>query len=331
MPSFLEWWENQQTDALALQLADVYVEGITQPWLSAIGSNSPLPAWVQTMLRWRLVAQWVYQQGLPLSQKVQRGLPGLLTGLPSEVVSQFQITPQDIANIPPAVRNAFLQGNRFSLGWIKRLSDDAKQMMGDLMAINRLKNQNPRAIVPLLEQILRRDLAAQAAGVSPGSLTPQQLQEWIDQAQFRVLQGVAQRAQLISQTEGMRMQNLGILTGLEEKDQTFCFVMPHAGSCPECQRLIDGRVFRIATMKENLFKNFGKKKHDWVPALPQHPQCRHSPMEIPYQFRAALKGFGKIPDDGVLLEWYGLPGKEPAFKALGLPRKPWLSATGQVV
>lgn len=328
MPAFLEWWEMQHSNALSLQISGAFVEGISEPYLTLIAQGQPLPSWVETMLRWRLASQWVYQQGYPLMQRLERGLPGLLgVSMPA----QFRLTPAELAEIPPQLQQAFLEGNTFSNQWIRRLSNDARELISDLMAANQLKNQNPRNAVPILEQVLRRDLIAQELGLDPDQVTPDMIQEWIEQAEFSVLEQLARRADLIAVTEGARMQNLGILTAFELNGDKLAYVMPHAGSCEECQRLIDGRVFLISTLKENLFANFGVKKQNWKPALPQHPRCRHSPMEIPWRFRDALSIYGDPPATGVLLEYYGLPGGEAAMNDLALPPRPWLTRSGEFV
>lgn len=328
MPAFLDWWENQHGNAIAFLLVDSFVEGMSQPYLTLI-SQGNIPPWIETMLRWRLAAQWAYQVGAPLMEAVVGGLPALLPVMDLEgFPAAYRFTPADLAEVPPQIRQGFLEGAKFSLNWVTRLSSDAKTQMRQLMAANTLKNRNPAAVVPLLEQILRRDLAAEELGVSPASITAEQLQEWLDSAEFSVLEGIAKRANLIAPTESMRMTNMGILTAMEANGDGLCYVMPHRGTCPECQRLLDGRVFRIQTLKENLFANFGVKKSGWVAAMPQHPKCRHSPMEVPFQFRRALQVYGDIPAEGVLLEWYGLPGKRTAFESLGLERKEWLTREG---
>ena len=324
--AFLDWFEREYANAMALGFADAFVEGLMVPYLEAIASGVTVPWWIDTMLRYRMAAQWSYQVGEPLSRGLQRNLAAIIPDdRLLEYADRFKITPTDIANIPPAIRNAFLEGASFSLQWIQRLSDDARSLMSDLMAIETLKNRNPTAAVPMLERILRRDLVAQGLGIAPADVTPEQVEVWLNQAEFKTLAQVAYRANMISRTETMRMTNLGILTALEQDGFDLAYVMPHKGSCHHCRRLIDGRVFRIAVLKENLFKNFGQKPQNWVASLPQHPHCRHSVMSPPIAFRDVLKRFGIIPDEGVVLQWYGLPGGEAAMQALDLlPVAGWL-------
>lgn len=329
MLPFLDWWEREHSEAIALTLAGLFVEGVTEPYLELLSRGEPLPPWIETMLRWRLAAQWAFQQSIPLAARLERGLSALLPEL--EVPESLRITPQQIAEVPPSVRNAFIEGNRFSMSWVKRLSGDARELMGDLLSAQTLRNQNPMDAVTVLEQILRRDIVARELGMNPAAVTAEQVQQWLTQATFKVLEGIAQRAELIAVTEGARMQNMGILAAMEQQGDGLCYVMPHRGTCPECQRLLDGRVFRIEVLKRNLFENFGQKKQNWVPAMPQHPRCRHSPMEYPFQWRAALRGVD-IPDEGILLEFYGLPGGRAAMESLGLRHEaPWLAKDGQMV
>ncbi len=316
MPAFLDFFEREHSEAIAQILLGAFVDGVTGSYLKLLQADD-LPDWVKTILRWRLSAQWAYQQGIPLLARLERGLPGLL-GL--NYPNALRLTPEDIANVPPAVREAFNRGYPFSMSWIKRLSEDARSLTADILAANRLLGRNPADAIPILERLLQRDLIG-------GDPTPEQMQQWLEQAQAKTLEAIAYRAKLIARTESMRMQNLGILTALSARSK-HCYVMPHAGSCPECQRLIDGRVFLIETLTENLYKNFGKKKADWVPALPQHPQCRHSPMEVPWRFRESIEHYGEIPAKGILLEWYGLPGGKAAWESLGLPRQAWLTPEG---
>ena len=37
-----------------------------------------------------------------------------------------------------------------------------------------------------------------------------------------------------------------------------------------------------------------------------------------------------LPDEGIVLEWYGLPGGRTAFESLGLERVPWLTKEGAI-
>lgn len=321
--AFLDWFERQYEDSIALSLVDGFVEGVTEPYLNLIRVGEPVPEWIETMLRVREVAQWAYQQQEPLAARLRRSIIQIV---PDDQVAgyaaRFRVTPQDIANVPPSVRESFNQGARFSLGWIKRLSDDARGMMRDVIAIESLKNRNPQAAVPLLENLLRRDLIAQEMGLAPTAVTPAMIQSWLIDTESKLLNAIASRAQTISRTESMRMLNMGILSTLEAEGRRVAYVMPHAGSCEHCRRLIDGRVFEIAVLKANLFANFGRPAKDWVASLPQHPNCRHSAGKVPVKFKYALDGI-EIPPEGLVLEYYGLPGGRASMEALGLPITPW--------
>jgi len=326
MMTFLDWFEAQYENAIALSIADAFIEGVTEPYLELIAQGRPIPQWVETMLRVRSAAQWAYQQQEPLGRRLGRNLAQVI---PDDQLAgyaaRFRVTPEDIANVPPAVRESFNQGARFSLQWIKRLSDDARGMMRDVMAIESLKNRNPAGAVPILENLLRRDLLARELGLTPEAVTPVMVQEWLIDTETKLINQLAYRAKMISNTESMRMMNLGILTSLEEGGETYAYVMPHANSCDHCRRLIDGRVFPISVLKENLFANFGKQAGSWVASLPQHPFCRHSAGKVPVRFRRAIAG-AIVPPEGIVLEFYGLPGRQVAMDALGLPEVPWLAA-----
>jgi hypothetical protein len=323
MLPFLEYWERSYAESVQLQFVDAFAEGVAQPWLEAIASGKDIPEWLKAILRWRLAAQWAYQQAIPVAAKLDRGMAGVTT-LP---LPKSAITPVDIANIPPGIRQAFLEGNKFSFSWVKKLSTDARSLTSDLLAINTLKNRNPMAAAPMLELILRRDAIARS---SDQELTPELMDEWTRKAEFKVLEQIGRRAELIAQTESMRMMNLGTLSAMEADGETLSYVMPHSGSCADCQRLLDGRVFAIAVLKNNLFENFGKKKDQWVASLPQHPRCRHSALPIPWRFRKVLTRLDVVPKSGILLEYYGLPGGEPAMQALGLKPKKWLTVKGAI-
>jgi hypothetical protein len=322
--AFLDWFERQYEDAIALGIVDGYVEGVTEPYLVNISTGQPIPEWVATVLKVREVAQWAYQQQEPIAARLRRNLAAII---PDDQVSgyaaRFRVTPQDIANVPPAVRESFNQGARFSLDWVKRLSDDARGMMRDVLAVESLKNRNPAGAVPILENLLRRDLIAQELGADPSAVTPAMVQEWLINTESRLLNAIASRAQTISRTESMRMMNLGILATLEASGQRLAYVMPHAGSCEHCRRLIDGRVFTIEVLKHNLFANFGVRPDAWVASLPQHPNCRHSAGKIPVKFRRKLATM-EIPPEGLVLQYYGLPGGKTSMDALELPEVEWL-------
>ncbi|MGL5062223.1 MAG: hypothetical protein ACRC62_19785 [Microcoleus sp.] len=300
IPAFLEYWERTRS-TFSLDFAGAFIDGLSQPYLEIVSANPP--AWVQVMLRWRYMAQQAYGLGLDVSKILEsQGLFGDF---------DFGFSPEEIAEVPPAIINSFLNGYRFSYSWIKNLDRDTRVTLNRVLSLNQLKNNSPQSIGPIVEQILRREMLDPDADIMAIA--------------EKELKAIAHRAQLISRTEPMRMMNLGILDSLEQQGDTLAYVMPHLGSCEHCQRLLDGRVFRIATLRENLFKNFGVSPDKWVAALPQHPQCRHSPLRPPVKFKKVLRD-RVIPAKGVLLEWYGLPGGKTAMEALGLVPKPdeWL-------
>lgn len=332
---FLDWFERQYTEAVAFETANAFVEGLSQPYLEAISSGAPIPQWIETMLKFRLSAQWAFQNQIPIANRISRGLDRLFTASEIEQgaswAERYKITAKDVADVPPEIRQAFAEGSRFSLSWVKRLSDDARSQIADLLSVETLKNRSPADAVPLLERLLRRELVGESLGIDPSLVTADQVAAWTRTAEMSLLDRLAFRAQMIAQTESMRMLNLGILSTLEEQGHTLAYVMPHANSCPKCRRLIDGRVFLIQVLKENLFRNFGVKKRFWVASLPQHPKCRHSAMAPPVKFRQLLPSVD-IPDEGLILEWYGLPGGEAAMTALNLqkPEEGWLTLEGEI-
>jgi len=321
LPDFMAWWETQLSESMALALAGAFVEGATLPYLELMAAGEQ-PDWVRVMLQWRLSAQWAYQQGESLSSYlVRNGLyPIGFDGVPDN----FRVTPAQLAEIPPQMRQAFIESMRFGMGWVTRLNADAREQTRALVAIAQLANRNPTDVAPLLEQVLRRQLAGGEELVD----------EWVEQASEKVLSAIANRAQTIARTEGARAQNLGILESMILQGDAFAYVMPHRGTCPECRRLLDGRVFRVELLKRNMFANFHQPKARWVAALPQHPNCRHSPMKPIYKFRKALSGV-EIPERGILLKWYGLPGGKDAMNALALrpqedaPGEKWLTIEGK--
>ena len=108
--AFLDWFEREYANAMALGFADAFVEGLMVPYLEAIASGVTVPWWIDTMLRYRMAAQWSYQVGEPLSRGLQRNLAAIIPDdRLLEYADRFKITPTDIANIPPAIRNAFLE------------------------------------------------------------------------------------------------------------------------------------------------------------------------------------------------------------------------------
>lgn len=324
MPAFLQWWELNYESAIALGIVDAFVEGVTQPYLEALASNQPIPQWLLTVLATRKVAQDAFQEGQAISQRLKRGLEYII---PDNAIAQYKdrynITPADIAETPPHVRQAFLQGANFSLSWVKKLSNDARNLTRLLLSAETAKNRNPSNAIALVEQILRRDVVAQQLGIKPSEVTPEQIAQWIDQAELNVIKAISTRAAAISRTETMRMLNLGAIASLREQGETLGYIMPHKGSCPDCRRLIDGRVFKLETLHENLFKNFGVPKQRWKPTVPLHPHCRHGILNVPERFRDAIAQ-ASIPPEGIVLRNYGLSSAR-AMEALGLEaRSDWV-------
>ena len=327
MLDFLEWFEYHYTEAIATQLLSAFVEGAFGAYAESIDGTPP--PWLETLIRYRMAAQWTYQLSYPVAGGLQRNLPSVLADdLLSGYAERYRITPQDIANIPPGIRQAFVESAKFSLNWVKNLSRDARDMIGDVISAEAIKNRAPSSAIPLLERVLQRDLVAKEMGIVPTDVTPDMITAWSGEANQRLIDAIARRATLIGRTEPMRAMNLGALSAMAADGRKHAYVMPHAGSCRECRRLIDGRVFLISVLQENTFSNFGVKSSEWVAALPQHPQCRHSVGTVPVKFRDAIDALGSdIPPEGIVLQWYGLPGGRAAMESLELPPVPnWLVA-----
>ncbi|MBT9316312.1 structural protein [Leptothoe spongobia] len=329
MLDFLDWFERNYTESLAIHIADSFIEGVSVPYAEAIarGEDADVPDWIETLFRYRLAAQWTYQRGYPVAQGLSRNLASVLSDeLLEGYMSNYRISPKDVADIPPGIRQAFVESAKFSMDWIKNLSAEAREMIGDLISVDTLKNRTPAVAVPLIEKVLQRELVARELGLVPDDISPDQVSEWASQAQAKVINAISFRAQMISRTESMRAMNIGAMAALQQDGHSHVYVMPHAGSCPHCRRLLDGRVFDIRVLQANVFANFGKRPKDWVAALPQHPQCRHSVGTVPIKYRKAVSELGRLPLDGVVLEFYGLPGGEAAMRSLKLPVTDWLSA-----
>jgi hypothetical protein len=56
------------------------------------------------------------------------------------------------------------------------------------------------------------------------------------------------------------------------------WVPPYMGSCRMCKALIENKVFTIDELRDAT--NHGRRRSEWVPAIPLHPQCRHG--VLPY-------------------------------------------------
>jgi len=75
--------------------------------------------------------------------------------------------------------------------------------------------------------------------------------------------------------------------------------------CPPndtCSELIAGRVFRVETLRNNAYANFGAPKTRWVPCVPMHPNCQHFAVPAYKKTIEELRKAGitreDIPDEG---------------------------------
>lgn len=81
----------------------------------------------------------------------------------------------------------------------------------------------------------------------------------------------------IANTEISKLESLARLEELKARKEKYCYVELSRNSvmCPDCRRLIDGKVFKIETLEKNIYANYGKKPSFWKPAVPLHPNCNH--------------------------------------------------------
>lgn len=80
----------------------------------------------------------------------------------------------------------------------------------------------------------------------------------------------------IANTETSKIYALAILENLRIKGEQHCYVEPtqNMDQCSYCKKLIDGRVFKIKTLADNVYANY-KPKYPQYPSVPLHPNCRH--------------------------------------------------------
>ena len=69
--------------------------------------------------------------------------------------------------------------------------------------------------------------------------------------------------------------------------------------CPDCGRLIDGRVFKIATLEKNIYANYGKHNSLWKPTVPLHPNCNHKIRALTPSEKKKIKD---VPEGGLKVE-----------------------------
>jgi len=82
----------------------------------------------------------------------------------------------------------------------------------------------------------------------------------------------------ITRTETSRSQTQAFYKELLAAGEEECTFLPHAGACRHCQRLIEGRVFRIKDIMH--VTNFNKRVDEWEPCCPLHPNCKHRPSPV---------------------------------------------------
>lgn len=118
----------------------------------------------------------------------------------------------------------------------------------------------------------------------------------------------------VAQTEIAAANALGRLDGSRDMGFDEVWIPPHVGACKECKRLIENRVFPIDQLRDARAQNFGKPARLWVPALPQHPWCRHTGVPwVPEVYQEAQDEYARMRefdlDDDTLNEMFDSSGQ----------------------
>lgn len=103
----------------------------------------------------------------------------------------------------------------------------------------------------------------------------------------------------IARTEPSKIYALAILENLRLKGEKYCYVeqTKKQEQCPHCRRLIDGRVFKIKTLVDNVYANYGVSPPR-SPSVPLHPNCMHRVRGLSSEEKKKLPK--TIPDEGVI-------------------------------
>lgn len=106
--------------------------------------------------------------------------------------------------------------------------------------------------------------------------------------------------QRIAVTELSEAYHAGLLNAVQPGQKGYVHPIGDAKVCAACKRLLESKVFTLypyaparptradwwqALWPGKGFMNVGKPQKDWVPALPQHPSCRHLLNVIPEKGR----------------------------------------------
>lgn len=82
----------------------------------------------------------------------------------------------------------------------------------------------------------------------------------------------------IAVTEVARAQSQTGYDALTAAGETLCEFDDLPGQCPDCARLLAGKTFAIADIRNAT--NYNKPRREWVPCSPLHPFCRHRPRPV---------------------------------------------------
>lgn len=90
-------------------------------------------------------------------------------------------------------------------------------------------------------------------------------------------------AERLIRTEVLKLYTLGYGDYLLSIGETECYVPPNEYDADmECRYIIEGKIFPIKMIQENIYKNYGHRKGmQWYPTVPLHPNCRHIIIKKP--------------------------------------------------
>jgi hypothetical protein len=101
------------------------------------------------------------------------------------------------------------------------------------------------------------------------AVNPTQVASWI----YHATHEAEINWRLIARTEMIRANHMGRLDACKKMGFERVWVPPHVGSCSQCKRLIENKIFKIDEFRDG--SNYGKPTREWVACIPLHPQCRH--------------------------------------------------------
>lgn len=105
----------------------------------------------------------------------------------------------------------------------------------------------------------------------------------------------------VARTESARAIAHGSFAESRRLGVDVVYVPDSPRACDACQQLVVGRVFRI---KDIIGKsNRGRKRADWIPALPVHPNCTCTSVPASDWLVEQAGGIENIGPQGVKVEW----------------------------